>query len=82
VAELDSFRVGVRVPVETKTWLFELAARSGVGPVGFFSQCVVLGARQMAAVIGTQTGHNQAEPLFPAFDTHEVHREAETLSTG
>jgi hypothetical protein len=82
MAELDSFRVGLRVPVETKEWLFQLAARSGVGPVGFFSQCVVLGARQLAAVLEAQVGNAQAKQHFPPFDTLEVHLEAETLSTG
>jgi hypothetical protein len=51
MADLDSFRIGLRVPVETKEWLYSLASRSGVGPVGFFSQCIVLGARQLERTI-------------------------------
>lgn len=55
MAELDSFRIGLRLPVETRQWLYSLAARSGVGPVGFFSQCVVLGARQLERTIAANS---------------------------
>jgi len=60
MAELESFRVGLRVPVETKDWLYALAAQSGVGPVGFFSQALVLGARQLENTVAAVRDNSTA----------------------
>lgn len=65
MAELDSFRVGLRVPVETKAWLYTLAAESGVGPVGFFSQAIVLGARQLEKAVSAGAAGNIISKSLP-----------------